>query len=226
LNKIKISERPFVDLLLSVEKINFLYSYLLQAPTNKIDKMLSSIGRDVLAKIETGDQNEIRKSVQSGTSTIKKFLKENIKRRDVDDAVAALNYNKSADKLIIYFILMNLEYVEGGYSRVLVQDDLTLEHIYPKSVEKKGKIKGWKALDFDYNKLGHGLGNLTLLPASGPQANGSAGEESFKVKRDEFLLPSTYSINRYFQDFTTWEGKEIKSRLKNIQNLVWNHWGY
>jgi len=225
LNKIKISNKSFVELFLAVEKINFLYSYLLQKPTNRIDKMLSGIGRDILAKIELGNHDEIQKSVQIGVSVIKKFLKDNIKKRDIDEAITALNYNKSADKSIINFILINLEYSKGGYGRVLVLEDLTLEHVYPKSVEKKGKIKGWPALDFDYAELGHSLGNLTLLPSSGPQANGSAREDSFKIKRDKYLLPSAYSINRYFQNISYWNGKEISKRLKYIKTSVWKRWG-
>lgn len=225
LNKIAIPQRPFVDLLLSIERINFLYSYLLQEPTNKIDKMLSGIGRDILSKIESGKNDEIIKSVQKGTNIINKFIKDNVKKRDIDDAINSLNWNKPADKSIIYFILINLEYSLGGYSRLLVQDDLTLEHIYPKSVEKKGKIKGWPNLDFDYTKIGHGIGNITLLPSSGPQANGSAGEESYKIKKRDYLLPSSYSINRYFQKIDNWKGKNIKDRLKYIQNQVWKRWG-
>jgi len=225
IEKIKLSERSFLDLLLAVEKINFLYSYILQKPTNKIDKMLSGIGRNILSNIELGDSNNIRKSVQKGCSEIEKFMKENVNQEEINMALASLNWNKSSDKSIIYFILINIEYVMGGYSRILVQEDLTLEHIYPKSVEKKGVIENWSVLDFEYSELGHGLGNLTLLPSSGPHANGSAGEEGFEIKKNNFLLPSSYSSNRYFKDIENWNGEEINKRLKFIQDKVWEHWG-
>lgn len=225
ISKINIADKSFVELLLSIEKINFLYSYLLQKPTNKIDKMLSGIARDILSKIETGSNDDVNKSVKIGSAAIKKFLASNVKKTDVDEAVGLLSWNKPADKAIIYFILTNLEYVASGYSRTLVKDDLTLEHIYPKSIEKKGAVAGWPNLDFDYADLGHGLGNLTLLPASGPHANGSAGEDSFMLKRDNFFLKSSYSTNRYFYKIKVWGGREIKKRLKDIQNDVWKRWG-
>ena len=226
LAKINFNERGFISLLRSVEKINFIYSYLLQNPTNKIDTMLSGIGRNILQSIELGEEEEIRRSVDKGTAEIELFLRNNISKEAVYTKIASLSWSKSADKSIIYFILINLEYLEGGYSRMLIQEDLTLEHVYPKSVEKKGIILDWPVLDFDYSKLGHGLGNLTLLPSSGPQANGSAGEDNFINKRDNFFLSSSYSVNRYFKDFDKWGSDEIESRLKYIQDKIWMYWGY
>ncbi len=225
IEKIKVSDKTFIELLLSIEKINFVYSYLLQEPTNKIDKLLSGIARAIFSEIEKDNADETKKAAQKGIAAIEKFLKESVKKSDVDAAIMALNWNKPADKAIIYFILINLEFVKGGYSRMLVREDLTLEHVYPKSVESKGKIKGWPTLDFDYESLGHGLGNLTLLPASGPHANGSAGEESFKIKRRDFLEPSVFSINSYFKKTEIWSGKNVQKRLKDIQKDVWEHWG-
>ena len=221
---IDLKERPFIDLLLAVEKINFIYSYILQEPTNRIDKLLSGIGRDILESIH--DKDTLRSKVQSSTCKIEKFLKETVTRKDVDEFVESLDWNKVTDKSIIYFILINLEYVQGGYSRFLVKDDLTLEHVFPKSIEKKGKLPGWQNIDFTYKKIGHGLGNLTLLAATGPQANGAAGEESFEVKKKNFLLPSPYAINRYFENKENWGEKEILERLEYIKNAVWERWGF
>ena len=48
--------------------------------------------------------------------------------------------------------MINLEYCQGGYVRLL-EDNLTKDHIYPQSVEKKGIIPGWQKLDFDYQKI-------------------------------------------------------------------------
>lgn len=227
LDKIQVSQDPFIDLLLAVEKINFLYSYLLQKQTNRIDRMLSTIGREILEKIHGEDQKAILSKVQSGTSQIRNLLKETVKREEVDNAIGKLSYNRSLDKSIIYFILMNLEYEVGGYSRLLLRDDLTLEHVYPKSIEKKGNLPHWPEISLnDYAELGHGLGNLTLLPATGPQANGSAGEEKFETKRDQFLLPSTFSINKYFNGIKIWNKGEIEKRLEYIKEQVWKRWGY
>jgi len=79
---------------------------------------------------------------------------------------------------------------------------------------------------FDYKKFGHGLGNLTLLASDGPQANGSAEEKAFLIKRDDFYLKSPFIINQYFRDIEQWGGNEIMFRLKYIQDLVWERWGY
>lgn len=226
LDKINLTSKIFIELLLEVEKVNFIYSYLLQKPTNRIDKMFSGIGRDI-SKVFVGVRNDTttQRTIQKGIKTLKDFLKENINRKEVDEAIKNLNYNLLSDKQMINFVLINLEYSVGGYSRLLITEDLTIEHIYPKSIEKKGVIADWPKLDFDYKKLGHGLGNLTLLPATGPHANGSAGELSFMLKKSNFLTPSIYTTNRYFDNKQKWGKLEIEERLQYIQNLVWERWG-
>ncbi len=226
LDKINLENRIFINLFLEIEKINFIYSYLLQKPTNKIDKIFSGIGREIFNVITSG-QNEtsIQAVVQSGITILNKFLRENVTKDEVYEAIASLNYKQISDKQIINFILVNLEYHQGGYVRLL-EDNLTKDHIYPQSVEKKGTIPDWQNLDFDYKKIGHGLGNLTLLASDGPQANGSAEDKAFLIKRDEFYLKSPFAINKYFQGIEKWGAKEINDRLKNIQDLVWERWGY
>lgn len=226
LDKINLADRVFINLFLEIEKINFIYSYLLQRPTNKIDKIFSGIGRNIMKIILSGqDETNIQAIIQQSISTLNKFLRENVDKDDVYEAIADLSYKQISDKQIINFILINLEYCQGGYVRLL-EDNLTKDHIYPQSVEKKGIIPGWQKLDFDYQKFGHGLGNLTLLASDGPQANGSAEDKAFLLKRDEFYLKSPFAINKYFQGIEKWGGEEIVDRLKNIQDLVWERWGY
>lgn len=227
LDKIDLEDKVFVSLFLGIEKINFIYSYLLQKPTNKIDKMFSSIGRNIINIILFDNKKTSIKSVISKSiSSLNNFLKENVDKNEVYEALANLNYKQISDKQIINFILINLEYYKGGYSRLLIEEDLTKDHIYPQSVEKKGVLLNWPKLDFNYKKFGHGLGNLTLLASDGPQANGSAGEKEFLIKRDSFYLSSPFTTNQYFKDFEKWGGDEIKNRLKNIQDLVWERWGF
>lgn len=226
LDKINLKNRSYIDLFLEIEKINFIYSYLLQKPTNKIDKIFSEIGRTIFNVIISG-QNEtsIQAKVQSSTATLNKFLRENVVKEEVYEAIANLNYKQISDKQIINFILLNLEYFQGGYVRLL-EDNLTKDHIYPQSVEKNGVVPDWQKLDFDYKKFGHSLGNLTLLASDSPQANGDAEDKAFLIKRDEFYLESPFCINKYFRGIEQWGGNEIMNRLKYIQDLVWERWGY
>lgn len=225
INSIDRNNKLFAELLLAVEKINFVYSYILQLPTNKIDKMLSGIGRNILDQIGKKDTNGIARAVRAGTNEINQLLKKNVTRELVDKFVAQLSWKRSADKSIIYFILISLEYFSNGYSMLLIKDNISLEHVFPKSAERKKKIKDWPELDFDFAELGHGIGNLTLLPVVGGQANSSAGEASFIKKRDSYFAPSPYTLNRYFNGLKKWNGRSIKRRLKIIQDDVWKRWG-
>lgn len=226
LDKINLKDRSFINLFLEIEKINFVYSYLLQKPTNRIDTIFSGIGREIFNVIMfDNSEANIQSVMQKSIRTLNNFLRDNVTKEEVYEAIANLNYKQISDKQIINFILVNLEYFQGGYVRLL-EDNLTKDHIYPQSVEKKGVISDWPKLDFDYKKFGHSLGNLTLLASDGPQANGSAEDKAFLIKRDDFYLKSPFAINQYFRDIEQWGGKEIMDRLKHIQDLVWERWGY
>jgi uncharacterized protein with ParB-like and HNH nuclease domain len=224
IEKIDKNKPHFIKLLLAIEKVNFLYSYVHQKPTNKIDKMLSGIGRNIRKAIEERNANNVARAVRDGEKDITDFLIKNLDRVAVDNFVAKLSWKSSSDKKIMNFILINLEYALGGYARPLLKDDLSLEHIYPKSVEKKRELPGWPKPDFEYAALGHGMGNITLLPVAGPHANNEAGEELFDIKK-ALYGSSAYALNRYFADIPEWNGARIEKRLKFIQEKVWERWG-
>ena len=147
LDKINLKDKSFIDLFIEIEKINFVYSYLLQKPTNRIDTIFSSIGREIFSVIIlNGKEANIQSVIQKSITILNKFLRDNVTKDEVYKAVANLSYKQISDKQIINFILVNLEYFQGGYVRLL-EDNLTKDHIYPQSVEKKGAILDWPKLD-------------------------------------------------------------------------------
>jgi hypothetical protein len=98
------------------------------------------------------------------------------------------------------------------------KQNLSIEHIMPQKLNSHWKsMLGANSADVP-NKFVHTLGNLTLTAY-----NPEIGNKPFDEKKS-FYLQSNVSLNKYFQDITSWNAQTIKERAQKLADIAIQVW--
>ncbi|MCG5060252.1 MAG: DUF262 domain-containing protein [Limnoraphis sp. WC205] len=97
-------------------------------------------------------------------------------------------------------------------------ENLTIEHIMPQKLNPEWKNRlGLNPIQV-HKKFLHTLGNLTLTAY-----NGELGNKPFDEK-NRLYSQSNVSLNRYFQDITSWNADEIIHRAEKLADIAIKVW--
>ena len=98
------------------------------------------------------------------------------------------------------------------------KQNLTIEHIMPQTLNSQWKsMLGANSADV-YKQFLHTLGNLTLTGY-----NTEIGNKPFEEKKSIYLQ-SNVSLNKYFQDITSWNAQTIKERAQKLADIAIQVW--
>jgi uncharacterized protein with ParB-like and HNH nuclease domain len=98
------------------------------------------------------------------------------------------------------------------------KQNLTIEHIMPQTLNSQWKsMLGANSADV-YKQFLHTLGNLTLTGY-----NTEIGNKPFEEKKSIYLQ-SNVSLNKYFQDITSWNAQAIKERAQKLADIAIQVW--
>ncbi len=115
-------------------------------------------------------------------------------------------------------ILERLERTFWGKEKVVVGENVTIEHVMPQTLDE-----GWRdALGADFANVHatwlHAIGNLTLS-----SYNSELGNRPFDEKR-EILKDSGFAMNRSIAEAEDWTEKRIEDRGKALAELATTVW--
>lgn len=98
------------------------------------------------------------------------------------------------------------------------KENLSIEHIMPQKLNSLWKsMLGANSADVHKQFL-HTLGNLTLTGY-----NAEIGNKPFDEKKSIYLH-SNVSLNKYFQDITSWNAQAIKQRAQKLADIAIKVW--
>ncbi|HEY9297824.1 MAG TPA: HNH endonuclease family protein [Phormidium sp.] len=98
------------------------------------------------------------------------------------------------------------------------KQNLSIEHIMPQTLNSQWKsMLGTNYADVHKQFL-HTLGNLTLTGY-----NTEIGNKPFDEKKSIYLQ-SNVSLNKYFQDITSWNAQAIKERAQKLADIAIQVW--
>ena len=99
--------------------------------------------------------------------------------------------------------------------------ETNLEHIYPQNPAPNSW--GGAANQEKLEPLTWALGNLTIF---GKRANRKAGNDEFPEKAKRYAQSKVAMTNKVAADYTTWDESSIRTRTKQLSELVVLIWDF
>jgi uncharacterized protein with ParB-like and HNH nuclease domain len=200
----ELEKKDFLNIL------EFLENYLIRSIVCEISsKGLNKFNPTLIKKLnENGNKFENMK---------KAFILNKSKNRMQSDKefINSLKHNNiysnktlKNGKLLLYKIESFLSKKE-----IVVDDNLTVEHIMPQTLTKQWKDELQNYKEF-YDEYKHTIGNLTLTAYNSELSN-----NLYKDKKLEFQN-SNLSLNRYFNNIDNWNQLEIENRANKLIEYI------
>lgn len=217
-----IEENELIEVLGIVESYVF-RRMICKVPTNALNKVFMNLAKEI-KKCENYKENYIdvfKYVLKNKKSTQRMPNDEEFEKNFFEsDVYSWKGKNKN-------YLLERLENYDNNekvdVEKLIVTNDLTIEHIMPQSLTKH-----WKdALGHDfaeiYNKYIHTIGNLTLTGY-----NSSLSNKPFIEKRDmeKGFKDSRLRLNKYLSEIDNWTETEICNRSESLLQIALNIWKY
>jgi hypothetical protein len=206
------------DVFVSVLKLIQSYiwrRFIVGLPTNALNKIFMNLYDKV---DKTNYLQSIQLSLVQRTS-YQRFPK----NEEVVEALRTKDVYNINSKNTMY-LLKRLENY-NNLELVIVDDGITVEHIFPQNPEIKWR-NDMPREEYDFIKENylHTLGNLTLSGYNGP-----LGNKTFIEKRDMDEKGYKYSrlwLNKYLSEINKWNKEEIEKRYNVLKNRFLEIWEY
>ncbi len=211
-----ITKDQFIDMLNFVQAYTF-RRFIVGLPTNALNKIFMLLYDKI-------DENNY-------TDSLKKWLLERKgsqrfpRDKEVIDSLRLKDVYNIKSKNRIYLLERLENYDNKEFVKVLGNDDITIEHIFPQNPNPKWKIElGNEEFNSIKENYLHTIANLTL---SGN--NGKLGNKTFQQKRD---LPkygykdSRLWLNKFLSEIDNWNQDKINERFVLLTDRFLKIWSF
>lgn len=211
-----ISKEEFIDMLNFVQAYTF-RRFIVGLPTNALNKIF------MLLYDKLNENNYI--------DSLKKWLLERKgtqrfpRDKEVIDSLKLKDVYNIKSKNRIYLLERFENHDNKEIVKILGNEDITVEHIFPQNPNPKWKIElGNETYNYIKENYLHTIGNLTL---SGN--NGKLGNKTFQEKRD---LPnygykdSRLWLNRFLSEIDFWDEDKINERFELLADRFLKIWSF
>lgn len=148
------------------------------------------------------------------------------KRQELVDRISAMSAYGELTRARLRMLLLA---IEGGLrstksENVVIQGDLTIEHVLPQDWEKHWPLPvGHDPIEDTArrNRLKHTIGNLTLATTS---LNPAMSNAAWSEKREALRTHSLLVLSKEVVDRPTWDESEIEARTQRLANLLLTIW--
>lgn len=204
----KIDESELVNIM------NILISYIFRRlicgyPTNALNKIFANLIDEIERSNETKYSDKIlsilAQKTSTGTFPKNKEFELEFMQKDL--------YKSKIDKYTLCMLENSL-----NKEKVLVSNDITVEHIMPQTLTPQWQIELGKKYENIHAQYLHTIGNLTI---SG--YNSELSNKDFSDKKDIYRK-SNISLCRDICDYDKWNDESIKKRAKSLFNIAINIW--
>lgn len=195
-------------------------------PSNALNKVFSTLHRDVLNHIDKAKVNNVPSYVDVLVYVLLKKGRSSV--FPLDEEVAGDFQSRQVYKMPTnqrMFILERMENRDNNERHDIVKElaekNITIEHIMPQTLSDKWK----KALGEDWERVHqqylHTMANLTLTGYNSQYSN-----LSFIEKRDmeKGFNDSAFRLNNYVKTCDQWTEVELKKRQKDLLQVFMNLW--
>ena len=195
-------------------------------PSNALNKVFSTLHRDVLNHIDKANVNNVPSYVDVLVYVLLKKGRSSV--FPLDEEVAGDFQSRQVYKMPTnqrMFILERMENRDNNERHDIVKElaekNITIEHIMPQTLSDKWK----KALGEDWERVHqqylHTMANLTLTGYNSQYSN-----LSFIEKRDmeKGFNDSAFRLNNYVKTCDQWTEVELKKRQKDLLQVFMNLW--
>lgn len=195
-------------------------------PSNALNKVFSTLHRDVLNHIDKANVNNVPSYVDVLVYVLLKKGRSSVFPLDEEvagDFQSRQVYTMPTNQRM--FILERMENRDNNERHDIVKElaekNITIEHIMPQTLSDKWK----KALGEDWERVHqqylHTMANLTLTGYNSQYSN-----LSFIEKRDmeKGFNDSAFRLNNYVKTCDQWTEVELKKRQKDLLQVFMNLW--
>ena len=200
-NKKLISHKSYLNTVRNLEYFHFVFTAICSSRASGLESKYSSFARKIRSST---DQNITNNILQEMIASLNKLIPN---EESFKDKLMKLEFTlkKQKKKKIIQYILNKIEDHYHGKTNELKINNLTIEHIVPKSSNEA--LVGM-------------LGNLLPL---GPEINGDAGAKSIKdkipfYKKSQFKIVKEF-LSEYGDSFSS---DQIKKRTEKLAKILYD----
>lgn len=196
-----------------IEILVFRYSLISNLDAKRLESMIN----DVAVKFEKADKSK-KKEISDLFENEAKHLKTEIPGSEqfANNFKFKSRWTSKAAK----YVLSRIEMSEGTGEKLLSSQDLSVEHIFPKSPSEDCKREAGKDLESLMSKT-NSIGNLTLILG---KWNQEMSNKKFSFKRDNYYIHSELKITNELAKFRSWSSTQVEKRMERFSLICDNLW--
>ena len=204
-----------------IEDFTFCYSAIGKLQANRVEKLYSAFSTNLEDTLNSKTSNKnMDKNVNRVFSQFEKDLKDLVPNKEffIEKFMDIEYKNSSSTRLLIRYILRNVETYHTNKELKIDFDNSNIEHILP----QKANLKEWGMSKDDFSEQINKLGNLVILSE---ELNSSAGNSGLEIKLDilgKTKIQTTKELVKKIKRTKKWGRDEIIKRQRNLAEVAFD----